>query len=91
MTYPAYDDLTAITGIYDLDFPGLLLLESQPVERIKSLQSIITNLPKPNRDVLAYLVAFLSHVASFSDSNRMTCSNLAIVIGPNLVRPIKVS
>jgi len=77
MTFPAYDDLTAITE------------ETQQESRISSLKRVIANMPKANRDVLQWLLFFLNYVADFSDKNLMTCSNLAIVIGPNLVRPIK--
>jgi hypothetical protein len=47
-------------------------------------------MPKPNRNVLQYLISFLAYVASFSDKNKMNCTNLSIVVGPNLVRPVQV-
>jgi len=77
MTYPAYDDLTAIAE------------DIQQESRIKSLQRVIANMPKANKDVLQWLVFFLNYVASYSAKNLMTSFNLSIVIGPNLIRPIK--
>ncbi|XP_052808782.1 rho GTPase-activating protein 1-like isoform X2 [Mya arenaria] len=44
-------------------------------------------LPEDNRIVLKYIVDLLVEVAAHSDKNKMTCTNLAICLGPNLIWP----
>ena len=44
-------------------------------------------LPKPRRNLLCNLCKFLAEVSSHSDQNKMTPSNLAVVMAPNLVAP----
>ncbi|TGZ70170.1 hypothetical protein CRM22_003342 [Opisthorchis felineus] len=46
----------------------------------------LEDMPADFRLNLAYLCLFLSKVAAFSNVNKMTADNLAIVIGPNLFR-----
>jgi len=77
MTFPAYDDLASIAEDQQID------------SRLQALRVVIANMPKPNRNVLHYLISFLSQVASFSDKNKMNFTNLSIVMGPNLVRPVQ--
>ena len=43
-------------------------------------------LPKPHRDLLRHLMAFLFRVQQFSEVNKMGIPNLATVIGPNILR-----
>ncbi|KAL0178860.1 hypothetical protein M9458_024302, partial [Cirrhinus mrigala] len=40
---------------------------------------------------LSFLLDHLSLVASYSDSNRMTCQNLAVCFGPVLLTPTQES
>uniref|UniRef100_A0A8C4RAU7 Rho GTPase activating protein 44 n=1 Tax=Eptatretus burgeri TaxID=7764 RepID=A0A8C4RAU7_EPTBU len=49
--------------------------------------SVIEKLPKANEDNLRYLVKFLSRLCQSQDMNKMSPSNLAIVLGPNLLWP----
>ncbi|XP_056626858.1 rho GTPase-activating protein SYDE1 isoform X2 [Triplophysa dalaica] len=49
--------------------------------------SLLQCLPEPERATLSFLLDHLSLVASFSDSNRMTCQNLAVCFGPVLLTP----
>lgn len=53
---------------------------------IEPLKNLINELPTPNFLILKRLTQLLVKVAKFSDINKMTTSNLAIVIGPNLAR-----
>ncbi|CAE1314340.1 ARHGAP44 [Acanthosepion pharaonis] len=54
-------------------------------QRLAALAASINKLPKVNYDNFRYLVKFLAKLASHSDVNKMTASNIAIVIGPNLL------
>jgi hypothetical protein len=51
------------------------------------VRAVIQKLPTPQHDNLRYLVKFLHRLSQFHDYNKMTPSNLAIVIGPNLLWP----
>ena len=52
------------------------------------LQSLIKRkLPKVHYDTLHYLIEFLREVTFHSPVNKMNAANLAIVFGPNLLKP----
>ncbi|XP_021348876.1 rho GTPase-activating protein 44-like isoform X5 [Mizuhopecten yessoensis] len=53
--------------------------------RLQALWTSIHNLPAHNYNNFRYLIKFLALLASKSDLNKMTSSNIAIVIGPNLL------
>lgn len=55
--------------------------------RLEKVKEIIGRLPAANLTLLRYIVHFLFDVAQHADVNRMNASNLAIVFGPNLIRP----
>lgn len=55
--------------------------------RLEKVKEIIHKLPSQNLVLLRYIVNFLFDVAQHADVNRMNASNLAIVFGPNLIRP----
>ncbi|XP_042211350.1 rho GTPase-activating protein 8-like [Homarus americanus] len=75
MTFDLYDEV--------IEFQGLN--KSDRLTTIK--QIILEKLPEDNYLVLKFIVNFLSKVMDRSDLNKMTASNLAVVFGPNLVRP----
>eukprot|EP01105_Mastigella_eilhardi_P021111 TRINITY_DN5081_c0_g1_i1.p1 TRINITY_DN5081_c0_g1~~TRINITY_DN5081_c0_g1_i1.p1 ORF type:complete len:465 (-),score=153.43 TRINITY_DN5081_c0_g1_i1:78-1472(-) len=52
----------------------------------EKFQSTIAKLPPANFETLRFLIDFLSYVATKSDVNNMTSSNLAIVFGPTILR-----
>ncbi|XP_007903020.2 rho GTPase-activating protein 1 [Callorhinchus milii] len=54
-------------------------------EQIETQRSMIQSLPENNYIVLQYLVRFLGEVAAQSSENKMTASNLAVVLGPTLL------
>ncbi|XP_029633383.1 rho GTPase-activating protein 44 isoform X5 [Octopus sinensis] len=54
-------------------------------QRLAALTATVNKLPKENYDNFRYLVKFLAKLAKCSDTNKMTASNIAIVIGPNLL------
>ncbi|KAK5583011.1 hypothetical protein RB653_004601 [Dictyostelium firmibasis] len=66
------------------------ILNSIPTEKIfystdidECVQSA-KNLPEPQKSLLDWLMHLLLMVSSFSDVNKMTAQNLAIVVAPNL-------
>ncbi|XP_696571.7 rho GTPase-activating protein SYDE1 [Danio rerio] len=56
-------------------------------QKSQSTVSLLQCLPEPERATLCFLLDHLSLVASYSDSNRMTCQNLAVCFGPVLLTP----
>jgi hypothetical protein len=50
------------------------------------LRDLVDQLPQHNYDFLVYLIGFLGDIAELSEVNQMTPSNIAIVMGPNLLR-----
>lgn len=75
---------------------------STDAERISNIQSTLAMLPNTEKSVLKEICDYLNfvryyflsqmtfeQVATFSDTNKMTSSNLAIVFAPNLLRPLK--
>jgi hypothetical protein len=53
------------------------------------IKSVLHSLPKPNFIVLEYLMQHLSHVASYSEINKMEASNLALIFSVSLLRPVQ--
>ncbi|XP_031416427.1 rho GTPase-activating protein SYDE1 [Clupea harengus] len=60
-------------------------------QRCPSTVSLLHCLPEPEKATLTLLLDHLSLVASFCDSNRMTCQNLAVCFGPVLLTPTQES
>ncbi|XP_069380801.1 rho GTPase-activating protein 17b isoform X4 [Paralichthys olivaceus] len=58
---------------------------SDPDKRLQALWVTCDHLPKTHKANLRYLVKFLAKLAQDSDVNKMTPSNIAIVLGPNLL------
>ncbi|XP_069935785.1 rho GTPase-activating protein 1 isoform X5 [Cherax quadricarinatus] len=75
MTFDLYDEVIQFQS----------LNKSDRLTTIK--QIILEKLPEDNYLVLKFLTNFLAKVMDRSDLNKMTASNLAVVFGPNLVRP----
>ncbi|KAF4092780.1 hypothetical protein AMELA_G00024350 [Ameiurus melas] len=73
MTFQHYDDWIQASNVSD------------PDKRLQALWVTCDNLPKANKSNLKYLVKFLAKLAQESEVNKMTPSNIAIVLGPNLL------
>ncbi|XP_044186270.1 rho GTPase-activating protein 17b isoform X3 [Thunnus albacares] len=73
MTYGLYDEWTQASNVPD------------PDKRLQALWVTCDRLPKTHKANLRYLVKFLAKLAQDSDVNKMTPSNIAIVLGPNLL------
>ncbi|XP_072512085.1 SH3 domain-binding protein 1 isoform X1 [Notamacropus eugenii] len=59
----------------------------EPMARIEDLQEVCGKLPQENLCNLRYLIKFLARLAKEQEVNKMTPSNIAIVLGPNLLWP----
>ncbi|XP_039346478.1 rho GTPase-activating protein 17 isoform X5 [Mauremys reevesii] len=73
MTYSLYEEWTQAANIQDQD------------KKLQELWKICARLPKANLANFRYLIKFLATLAQNSDINKMTPSNIAIVLGPNLL------
>ncbi|XP_029383515.1 rho GTPase-activating protein 17a isoform X4 [Echeneis naucrates] len=73
MTYQLYDEWIQASSVSD------------PDKRLQALWVACDQLPKNNKTNLRYLVKFLAKLAQDSEVNKMTPSNIAIVLGPNLL------
>ncbi|XP_053131650.1 rho GTPase-activating protein 17 isoform X2 [Hemicordylus capensis] len=73
MTYALYEEWTQVANIQDQD------------KKLQDLWRICQKLPKSNLANFRYLIKFLAKLAQYSDVNKMTPSNIAIVLGPNLL------
>ncbi|CAF0956697.1 unnamed protein product [Rotaria sordida] len=56
-------------------------------ERIRTLHSLIKELPKENYDLLYVLMTHLHKVSQHNEKNLMTPVNLGVCFGPSLLRP----
>lgn len=54
---------------------------------ISDVRQLLARLPGPNRTLLQYLIHFFVRLSFCSEVNRMTSSTLALVFGPELIRP----
>nr|XP_020472075.1 rho GTPase-activating protein 17-like isoform X3 [Monopterus albus] len=73
MTFGLYDEWIQASNVSD------------PDKRLQALWVTCDHLPKTHRANLRYLVKFLAKLAQDSEANKMTPSNIAIVLGPNLL------
>ncbi|XP_040012592.1 rho GTPase-activating protein 17b isoform X3 [Xiphias gladius] len=73
MTFGLYDEWLQASNVSD------------PDKRLQALWVTCDRLPKTHRANLRYLVKFLAKLAQDSEVNKMTPSNIAIVLGPNLL------
>uniref|UniRef100_UPI00358E76F3 rho GTPase-activating protein 44-like isoform X2 n=1 Tax=Myxine glutinosa TaxID=7769 RepID=UPI00358E76F3 len=75
LTFSVYEQWIQASNFQDMD------------KRVQELKAVIETLPKANKENLRYLVKFLSRLCQSQDVNKMSPSNLAIVLGPNLLWP----
>ncbi|KAM9345552.1 rho GTPase-activating protein 17b isoform 1-T1 [Symphorus nematophorus] len=73
MTFGQYDEWIQASNVPD------------PDKRLQALWVTCDRLPKTHKANLRYLVKFLAKLAQDSEVNKMTPSNIAIVLGPNLL------
>ncbi|KFO81692.1 SH3 domain-binding protein 1, partial [Cuculus canorus] len=75
MTFELYNEWVKVASLKDVD------------GRIQSLQDTCSRLPQESYNNLRYLIKFLAKLAEHQEVNKMTPSNIAIVLGPNLLWP----
>ncbi|XP_065754139.1 rho GTPase-activating protein 44 [Phocoena phocoena] len=75
MTFELYDEWIQASNIQEQD------------TRLQALWNACEKLPKANYNNIRYLIKFLSKLSEYQDVNKMTPSNMAIVLGPNLLWP----
>uniref|UniRef100_A0A670IQA7 SH3 domain binding protein 1 n=1 Tax=Podarcis muralis TaxID=64176 RepID=A0A670IQA7_PODMU len=75
MTFELYDDWLKTASI------------KEPENRLEHLRDTCSRLPKDNYNNMRYLIRFLAKLAEQQEVNKMTPSNIAIVLGPNLLWP----
>ncbi|XP_062388129.1 rho GTPase-activating protein 17b isoform X3 [Sardina pilchardus] len=73
MTFHLYDDWLQASSVPD------------PDKRLQALWVTCDKMPKNHHANFKYLIKFLAKLAQDSDVNKMTPSNIAIVLGPNLL------
>ncbi|XP_064584931.1 rho GTPase-activating protein 44 isoform X1 [Zonotrichia leucophrys gambelii] len=56
-------------------------------KRLQALWNACEKLPKANYNNIRYVIKFLAKLTEYQDINKMTPSNVAIVLGPNLLWP----
>ncbi|KAL5019118.1 hypothetical protein ScPMuIL_004840 [Solemya velum] len=54
-------------------------------QRLQALHDTVEKLPRPHYNNFRYLIKFLAKLTEKSDINKMSASNIGIVIGPNLL------
>uniref|UniRef100_A0A8C6P828 SH3 domain binding protein 1 n=1 Tax=Nothobranchius furzeri TaxID=105023 RepID=A0A8C6P828_NOTFU len=75
MTFELYNDWFKAAGEKDL------------TEKLEKFRDLLQKLPPDNYNNLRYLIQFLSLLSEQQAVNKMTPSNIAIVLGPNLLWP----
>ncbi|KAM4698419.1 rho GTPase-activating protein 17 [Rhinophrynus dorsalis] len=73
MTFNLYDEWIQAGNIPDQN------------AKLQALWVVCQKLPKPNLENFRYLIKFLAKLSHSSDINKMSPSNIAIVLGPNLL------
>ncbi|XP_051048851.1 rho GTPase-activating protein 17 isoform X5 [Phodopus roborovskii] len=73
MTFGLYEEWTQVASVQDQD------------KKLQYLWTTCQKLPPQNFVNFRYLIKFLAKLAQTSDVNKMTPSNIAIVLGPNLL------
>ena len=61
--------------------------QTNSLDRTRKLLELFHKIPLANQHTIIYLVEHLVKVHKFQEYNKMTLSNLATVIGPNILRP----
>ncbi|EGG15763.1 pleckstrin domain-containing protein [Cavenderia fasciculata] len=56
-------------------------------EQMRRVKTLLQSIPQCNQVTLQVILLLLGTIASSSDRNKMTNSNLAIVLAPNLIKP----
>jgi len=77
------------TPLFPYNFYPAVIEHNSVVDKeaqIKYVCAVVSALPNPYRATVKFLFKFLADVVENSQVNRMTASNIAIVMGPNIIR-----
>ncbi|KAM6402162.1 T-cell activation Rho GTPase-activating protein-like isoform 3-T3 [Pluvialis apricaria] len=83
------DFLRSIPGkllIVDLYGDWMQAME-KPSKQVEELKVVAGKLPAANPLLLEQLLSLLQHIGHNASTSRMSCSNLAVCVGPNLLSP----
>lgn len=61
--------------------------QSDPLGRTKAMLELFHKIPIANQHTIVYLVEHLVKVNKFENYNKMSLTNLATVLGPNILKP----
>lgn len=73
LTFQLYDEWVQAASVPETD------------KKLQALWLICSKMPKSHSSNFRYLIKFLSKLAQYSEMNKMTPTNIAIVLGPNLL------
>ena len=65
--------------------------EKTEAETMIKVNRVLGKMHPINRNTFRELILFLGHVTMFSEENKMTEHNLAIVFAPNLFKPFQLT
>ncbi|XP_075405540.1 GEM-interacting protein [Tenrec ecaudatus] len=82
-----YDAFISLAKTLHADLRDSPEAPSPSFEVIRSLKTLLAQLPYSNYNTLRHLVAHLFRVAAQFEENKMSANNLGIVFGPTLLRP----
>lgn len=54
---------------------------------VQNYKEILSKIPVDNFNLLKYICRFLHHLQKYDETTKMSISNLAVVFGPNILRP----
>eukprot|EP01006_Ploeotia_vitrea_P036897 TRINITY_DN66068_c8_g1_i2.p1 TRINITY_DN66068_c8_g1~~TRINITY_DN66068_c8_g1_i2.p1 ORF type:complete len:847 (-),score=508.45 TRINITY_DN66068_c8_g1_i2:315-2855(-) len=75
MTYDLYKPFVSLASVLNYQ------------DRLNKCRDLLASLPASHRGYVTFLVGFLHRVSLHQEQNMMSPKNLAIVFGPNLLRP----
>lgn len=94
---PITYDIHAVAGLLKLylrEIPTLILCAptkfretvdiSDPEKRVSTLSTLVSELPKENRDLLCVICSLLTEIIAHADVNKMNLRNVGIVFAPTL-------
>jgi len=80
-----------INKMYPKFVAAFNLPQSESAERTKRMIELFNKIPVTNQHTIAYLVDHLVKVNQYESYNKMSLTNLATVLGPNILRPPSLS
>lgn len=76
-----------INKLYPKFVSAFNIPQSEPLERAQRMLELFHKIPIANQQTIIYLVEHLVKVNQYENYNKMSLTNLATVLGPNILRP----